>query len=129
MLEGGEDGGPVAADGAAELDEGGDAAAGGLPQPPVEGDLAFGALDLEDQPQSFLQQPGTVETRVGPGDPFQLGLLGGGELFRVLPQRPPGTFEGAGLAAGGVAPAVVFPAFAFGAAGVVPCVAADLVQR
>jgi hypothetical protein len=78
---------------------------------------------LEDQPQASLKQVGPVQPRVGPGYPGQLGLLAGGEVLGVLPQREPGVLERLGVPAGPARPALVR-----GAAGLVPGLPADLVK-
>jgi hypothetical protein len=93
VLEGGVNGLEVLADFPAELGEFGDASPGGPFQPPVEGVFAVLALELERQPQSFLQQPGPAQVRAGLGDPGELGLLAGGEIAVVLPQRVPEFFS------------------------------------
>jgi hypothetical protein len=76
----------------------------------------WGALDLDDLAERLLQLVRPVEGLVRRRDPGELDLLGLGQVDRVLPQRVPGTLELAG--GGGV----------LGAAGVVPDLAADLVQ-
>src|SRR3954462_12839776 len=58
-------------------------------QPPPQRFPPGLAADGENMPKSILEQVGTVETRVGLGDPRQLLLLVIGEAVRVLPQRPP----------------------------------------
>jgi hypothetical protein len=76
-----------------------------------------GALELEHQPQFLLEQIGPVQSAVNVGDAGEGAALADGEVFWVLPQREPGTLELSGqcrLAA---------------AAGGVPGLAADLVQR
>lgn len=83
MVEGGVDAGADGGDAPGEVDEGRDSAATGPGQPPVQRLLAGLALDLEDEPQVFFEQVGTVQPRVGLGDPVQLGPLVG-ELVGVL---------------------------------------------
>jgi hypothetical protein len=48
-------------------------------QPSLERSLAGGALDAEHVAQCFFEQPGSVQARVGLGDPGQLLLLAFGE--------------------------------------------------
>jgi hypothetical protein len=87
VVEGGVDLGAAAADPAAEVHERLDAAAAGPGQPPVQCLFPFVAFDFEDVPQAFLQQVGAVQAGVGAGDPLQSGVLAGGEVLGVLPQR------------------------------------------
>jgi hypothetical protein len=69
-------------------------------------------------------QIGTVQPGVGLGDPGQLGLLRGGQVLGVLPQRDPGVLERLRLTTGPPGPAP-----GEGATGLVPRLAADLVER
>jgi hypothetical protein len=75
------------------------------------------ALDAEHQPQLLLQQVGAVQRPVHLGDPRELAALAAGQVLGVLPQREPGVLEFLGDRG--------LP----GAAGGVPGLAADLVQR
>jgi hypothetical protein len=58
VLDRGEDRGLVFDDAALEVDEGGDAAAAGPADPGLEGLDGFVVAELEDQPESFLEQVG-----------------------------------------------------------------------
>ena len=73
MVEGGVDLGAVLHDASLQLDERGDAAASGPGDPPVERLFAGLTLELERDPQTLLEQVGTVQPGVGLGDPGQLG--------------------------------------------------------
>jgi hypothetical protein len=85
VVEGGVDGVAVALDRAAEFGEGPDAAALRPGAPPVEGLFPFFPFDFEYVPEAFFEQVGAVQAGIGAGDPFQLGLLAPGQVFRVLP--------------------------------------------
>src|SRR3954452_10999649 len=111
----------------------GDAAAAGPADPRLERLDGFVVAELEDQPEAFLEQVGTVQHRVGLGDPGELGLLPGGEVLGVLPQRKAGVLErlrGAGgvLTDASTRPSDPVRAAAWSAAGGVPGLAADVVE-
>ena len=53
--------------------------------PPVECDLAGFAFDRERVTQSFFEEVGAPQSRVGLGDPVELGALTTGEITGVLP--------------------------------------------
>src|SRR6478752_8522584 len=124
MFDCGEDRGLVLQDPALQLDEGFDAAAAGPADPFVEGHGRVGGVETEDRPESFFEEVGPMESGVGLGDPGEFGLLPGSEVLRVLPQCVAGSFEGFGVAAGPSGPAL-----GDRAAGGVPGLAADLVER
>jgi len=63
-----------------ELDEGGDPAAAGPSDPHLERFDGLVVAELEHQPETFLEQVGPVQPRVGLGDPGKLGLLPDGEV-------------------------------------------------
>jgi hypothetical protein len=104
--------------------KGGDPAAAGPADPDFEGFFGLIGRELEDQSETFLEQIGTVQPGVGLGDPGQLGLLRGGQALGVLPQREPGVLERLRLTTGPPGPAP-----GEGATGLVPRLAADLVER
>jgi hypothetical protein len=104
--------------------KGGDPAAAGPADPDFEGFFGLIGRELEDQSETFLEQIGTVQPGVGLGDPGQLGLLRGGQVLGVLPQRDPGVLERLRLTTGPPGPAP-----GEGATGLVPRLAADLVER
>ena len=106
-----------------QLHEGGNPAAPRPPDPDLERLRGLGVGQLEDQSQAFFEQVGTVQPRVGLGDPGQLGLLPDREVLGVLPQRVAGMLQrlrvsrcAAGTALGGRS------------AGLVPGSSADLVE-
>jgi hypothetical protein len=84
VFDRGEDRGLVFDDAALQVDEGGDAAAAGPADPGLEGIDGFLVVELEGQPESFLEQVGPVQRGVGLGDPGQLGLLPAGEVLGVF---------------------------------------------
>jgi hypothetical protein len=93
------------------------------------------ALDGEHVPQALLEQVGTVQSGIGPGDPRQHRHLVLGEVPGVLPQRIPSALQGLGAfmsgprrCAGGWPPD---PASGFAPrqlAGVVTGLPADLIE-
>jgi len=128
--------GAVSSDLATEFHEGRDPAALRPCQPPVEGLLAGVALDLEHEPEPLLEQVPAVQTRIGLGDPGQLGLLMDGEVLRVLPQGVTRPFETLGTfgrrSRRGVASRATTLGFGLRAgisARLVPCLSAQLVER
>jgi hypothetical protein len=84
------DAGEVLADPAAELDERGDPTSCGPVESLVEHEDRSHALDGDDGSELLFEQVGVVETAVDLGDPGELGLLAGGEVLGVLPQRVAG---------------------------------------
>lgn len=115
--ESGLDAGPVGSDRPCQPDERWDATTSGPRQPALQQPGRAHPLEFEDQPQLLFEQVGAVQAVVDAGDPGELGTLAAGQVFRVLPQRVPGTVEVAGQ--GRVA----------SRAGGVPHLAADLVER
>ena len=80
-------------DPALQVDERRDSAATCPADPDIEGLGGLLEGELEDQPEPFLEQVGTVQPGVGLGDPGQFGLLPAGEVLGVLPQRVPGALQ------------------------------------
>jgi hypothetical protein len=110
-----------------EVDERGDAAAPRPGQPAVQCLFPGGALDGEDVAQPFFEQVAAVQSRIGFGDPGELVALAVGEILRVLSEGVAGVLERTGVA-GGVASAAAFAAPGPVPSGVVPRLAAYLVQ-
>ena len=66
--------------------------------PSVERGFAFFAFDREHVAQSFFEEIGAPESRVGLGDPVELVALPAGEVTGVLPQRVAGLGDVFGVA-------------------------------
>jgi hypothetical protein len=105
VFDRGEDRCLVFDDAAPQVDEGGDAAAAGPADPGLEGFDGFVVVELEDRPESFLEQVCPVQPGVGLGDPGKLGLLPGCGVLEVLPERVAGVLERLGVSCGVLAQA------------------------
>jgi len=53
--------------------------------------------ELEDEAEVFFQKVGAEQRLVDASDPGQLALLSGAEVLGVLPERPAGALELAGV--------------------------------
>ena len=78
---------------AGELDERWQSAASGPRQPAVQELARLLGGQPVDLPQLLLEQIGAIQRLVGMLDARELGLLAGGEVLGVLPQREPGALE------------------------------------
>ncbi len=68
--------------------------------PSVERLFAFFAFDREHVAQSFFEEVGAPQPRVGLGDPVELVALAAGEVAGVLPERVAGRWSVLGVAGG-----------------------------
>ena len=130
VLDRGEDLGAVADDGALQSHELLDPGSSGPADPVVEGVDGLVVGQLEDQPEAFLEEVRPVQGGFGLGDPGEFGVLPGGEVLGVLPQREPGVLQRLGVP-GGVVLLAGLASRAQGrgiGAGGVPCFSPDLVQ-
>jgi hypothetical protein len=83
----------VLGDGAGQLDEGRQPAAVSPDEPVLEQAHGASGSQLEDLAELLLEEVGAVEALVGLLDQGELGLLACGQVFRVLPEREPGSLE------------------------------------
>ena len=96
VVDGGGDPGAVLGDRLGELDERREATAARPFQPGVEQLYRLGLREPVDLSQLLLEQVGAIQPLVGLLNRRQLGLLAGGEVLGVLPQRKPGALQVAG---------------------------------
>ena len=97
VLQRDEDGVDVGGDGVAEPHEGVQVRSPGPGEPLLQEFDRLLEWELEDEAEVFFQKVGAEQRLVDASDPGQLALLSGAEVLGVLPERPAGALELAGV--------------------------------